>query len=63
MHGYRLLCFGCVQDLEERMKKLLNSPPLVEDNSEENMIKNIGWVQGDDELYQYIKVGRRVRKT
>ena len=30
MHGYRLLCFGCVQDLEERMKKLLNSPPLVE---------------------------------
>ena len=38
------------------MKKLLNSPPLVEDDSEDNMIKNVGWVQGDEQLYQYIKV-------
>ena len=47
----------CLQDVEERMKKLLNSPPLVDDDSVDSMIKNIGWVQGDDELYQYIKVG------
>ena len=47
----------CLQDLEERMKKLLNSAPLVDDDSVDSMIKNIGWVQGDDQLYQYIKVG------
>jgi hypothetical protein len=38
------------------MKKILNSPPLVEDNSAENAIRNIAWAQGDDSLIEYLQV-------
>ncbi|XP_076449113.1 sperm-specific sodium:proton exchanger-like [Babylonia areolata] len=43
------------KDLEERMKRVLNSPPLVEDDSLDNIVKNLGWVQGDDELFRFLK--------
>ncbi|KAK7114505.1 hypothetical protein V1264_000560 [Littorina saxatilis] len=43
------------KDLEERMKKLLTAPPLVDDDSEDSIIRNVGWVQGDEDLFHYIK--------
>lgn len=44
-----------IKSIEVKMKRLLTSPPLVDDNADDNIIRNIGWVQGDPALYQFIK--------